>query len=39
MVGHSDTETLLAAIEEWGLEKTLKKTNGMFSIALWDKNS
>ena len=37
--GHSDTETLLAAIEEWGLDVALKKTNGMFSIALWDKNS
>ena len=37
--GHSDTETLLAAIERWGLEKTLKKTKGMFAIALWDKRS
>ncbi len=37
--GHSDTETLLAAIEEWGFEETLTKVKGMFSIALWDKNS
>ena len=36
--GHSDTETLLAAIEEWGLDKTLKKVKGMFAIALWNKN-
>ena len=35
--GHSDTETLLAGIECWGLEVTLKKTVGMFAIALWDK--
>ena len=35
--GHSDTETLLEAIEQWGLETTLNKTKGMFSIALWDK--
>lgn len=38
-LGHSDTETLLAAIDEWGLEKTLTKSKGMFAIALWDKNS
>lgn len=35
--GHSDTETLLAGLEAWGLEATLRSTVGMFSIALWDK--
>lgn len=35
--GHSDTETLLAGIEAWGLEKTLKNTTGMFALALWDR--
>lgn len=35
--GHSDTETLLAAVEVWGLEQTLRKSTGMFAIALWDK--
>jgi asparagine synthase (glutamine-hydrolysing) len=34
--GHSDTETLLAGIETWGVEATLKKSVGMFAIALWD---
>ena len=38
-LGHSDTETLLAAIDHWGLEKTLKKVKGMFAIALWDKRN
>lgn len=35
--GTSDTETLLAAFELWGVSKTLQKCSGMFSIALWDK--
>ncbi len=35
--GHSDTETLLLGIDVWGLEKTLKRTVGMFALALWDR--
>lgn len=37
--GHSDTETLLAAIESWGLDDTLRQSTGMFAIALWDRES
>ncbi|MDQ3040611.1 MAG: asparagine synthetase B, partial [Pseudomonadota bacterium] len=35
--GHSDTETLLACIEAWGVESTLQAAVGMFAIALWDR--
>jgi asparagine synthase (glutamine-hydrolysing) len=35
-VGSSDTEVLLGAICEWGLEVSLKRSVGMFAIALVD---
>lgn len=35
--GRSDTEVLLSAIEQWGLNTTLQKINGMFAFALWDR--
>ncbi len=35
--GHSDTETLLYAFREWGLDDTLQLASGMFAIAVWDR--
>lgn len=36
-LGRSDTETLVEAISEWGLETALMKCRGMFALALWDR--
>ena len=41
-IGHrflssSDTEVLVAAIQEWGLKRALERVNGMFAIGAWDR--
>jgi asparagine synthase (glutamine-hydrolysing) len=34
--GNSDTETLLAGLRHWGVQRCLPKLIGMFAFALWD---
>jgi asparagine synthase (glutamine-hydrolysing) len=36
---HTDTETILHLYEEYGIEKTLSRMNGMFAFGLWEPES
>ncbi len=37
--GNSDTETILACIESWGLKSALDQFSGMFAFSLWDRKN
>ncbi len=37
--GSSDTEVMLSAAVQWGVEETLKRLSGMFALAIWDKTA
>lgn len=34
--GHSDTETITACLEEFGIEKTIRLLDGMFALCIYD---
>ncbi len=37
--GNSDTEVLLAGFAHWGVQETIHRANGMFALAVWDRQT
>ncbi|MBX2963400.1 MAG: asparagine synthase (glutamine-hydrolyzing) [Cyclobacteriaceae bacterium] len=37
--GHSDTETICACFDEWGISKTVEQLDGMFALAVFDQQT
>lgn len=37
--GHSDTETITACLEEWGVGPTINKLDGMFAMVIYEQQS
>lgn len=35
--GHCDTEVLVEALDEWGVQGAVERITGMFALAIWDR--
>ena len=35
--GHSDTEVIVEAVDQWGVSATIDRLIGMFALAIWDR--